>query len=287
MINYIIYKIGEFLALNLPLRIAYKVAVFLSDLHSLFAKQDRVNVTANLKAIFPNKDISEIKSIRRRMFRNFAKYLVDFFRSPLLNIENLHKTIKIKNLHYIEQELTKGKGIILLSAHLGNWELGAIAIALSGFKIGIVVLPHSHKMVDNFFNSRREEKGIKIIVLGKAVRGCLDLLRDNKLIALVGDRTFNDTGFLTDFFGLPTYLPKGPVVFSQQTKAPIIPAFVYRNSVGMLNLVFEKPIKHESCSNKRSDSEELLSKSKVIMEDYIKRYPDQWFMFRRFWAQGK
>ena len=80
MISYILYRIGEILSLSLPLRAAYAVAVFLSDLRYLFAAKDRKIVTENLRAIFPEKNDQEISNIRLRVFHNFAKYLVDLFR---------------------------------------------------------------------------------------------------------------------------------------------------------------------------------------------------------------
>lgn len=287
MINFIIYKIGEFIALHLPLRFAYGVARIVSDLHLLFFRKDRENVAANLRAIFPDKDLSQIRTIRQAMFRNFAKYLVDFFRSSLLNSKNLGEFASIKNSHYINQALAKGKGVILLSAHLGNWELGAIGLALSGYPVAAVFLPHRHKRVNDFFNSKRERKGVKVITLGRAVRNCLSSLRENMLVGLVGDRVFYAAGFLTDFFGLPTYLPKGAAAFSLQTGAPIVPIFVIRNSNDTYTLMLEKPIEHNATGNKETDFTQLLFKCKLVLEDYIKRFPEQWYMFRKFWLQNR
>jgi lauroyl/myristoyl acyltransferase len=147
MIFCLIYKIGAFIASHLPLKLAYKIAVFLSDLHYIFARKDRANVTANLVAIFPDKSLKEIKSIRLVLFRNFAKYLVDFFRFPLLNKENINKIIRVENLNFVDESLSKGNGVITLTAHIGNWELGGITMALLGYSIGVVALPHRHKRV--------------------------------------------------------------------------------------------------------------------------------------------
>ncbi|MFH1640874.1 MAG: hypothetical protein ABIA66_02795, partial [Candidatus Omnitrophota bacterium] len=91
MFNYIVYKIGSFIALALPLRIAYKLAIFISDLRYILARKDRQAVRDNLKVIFPEKSEKEIRKIRLRMSRNFAKYLVDFFRFSILDIEYIKK----------------------------------------------------------------------------------------------------------------------------------------------------------------------------------------------------
>ena len=287
MIYYLIYRMGQFLALSLPRKLAYKVAIFFSDLHYLFAKKDRVNVTANLKAIFPEKSMSEIKTIRMAMFRNFAKYLVDFFRFSLLNKDNIKDLVTIENLHYVDAALAKGKGAITLTAHLSNWELAGVAMPLSGYPLGAVVLSHRHKSVNDFFTHQRESKGVIVMPLGKAARQCLKLLHENKLVALVGDRVFDSSGVLADLFGLPTYLPTGPAVFHLKTGAPIVPGFMIRNPDDTFRLVFNKPLEYTPTGDKEKDIVQLTSKCKEIIEDYIRRYPEYWFMFRKFWVEEK
>ncbi|MGD9015513.1 MAG: lysophospholipid acyltransferase family protein [Candidatus Omnitrophota bacterium] len=285
MIYYLIYKIGVFVAIHLPRRWAYRVAIFVSDLHYLFAYKDRANVAANLKAIFPEKKYSEIKKIRLAMARNFAKYLTDFFRFSLLNNENIKRLAAVEGLHYFDEALAKGNGVIALTAHIGNWELAGVTVTLLGYPVWAVALPHRHKSVDNFFNQQRERNGMGVIPLGRAAYHCLKLLRENKIIALAGDRVFNTTGIRVDFFGLPTYLPQGPAAFSLKTGAPIIPGFMIRNPDDTFKLIFEKPIEFQPCGDKAKDKIELTSKCRSKIEDYIRRYPEQWFMFRKFWIE--
>ncbi len=272
--------------IHLPLKLAYNLAIFLSDVHYLFAAKDRANVTANLRAIFPHKGHAEIKTIRLTMFRNFAKYLADFFRFSLLNKECIKERIDIVNRDYVDKTLARGNGAIILTAHIGNWELGGVAMGLAGYPIGAVALPHRHKKVDIFFNSRRQKNRLLVIPLGRAARCCLNLLRENKILALVGDRTFNpSSGILTNFFSLPAYLPEGPAAFSLKTGASIIPGFVVRRPDNRLQLIFEKPIEFHPCGKKNDDLRQLTSKCGSIIENYIRRYPEQWFMFRKFWVE--
>lgn len=280
MVNYTLYRISQFVALSLPLRIAYKLAVFISDLHYIFADIDRRAVRENLKAIFPEKSDWQIRKIRLWMFRNFAKYLVDFFRSSKLDIDYIKRKVKIENIHYIDEALSMKKGVIVLTAHIGNWELGGIAMALLGYPFWIVALPHKHKKVDNFFNSQRESKGVKVIPLGRAVRTCLSILKENKVLALAGDRDFSEKGVVIDFFGKSTLFPEGPAAFSLKTGAAIVPGFTVRNKDDSFTLKFEKPL-----YNSDNDSIKLIEQYKVIIEDCIRKYPDQWCMFRRFWVE--
>jgi len=283
MVNYIIYRIGQFIALCLPLKVGYKVAVLVSDIHYVFADKDRRVVTENLKAIFPQKSDREIRKIRIRIFRNFAKYLVDFFRFSKLDMEYIKKNIKLEDISYLDEALSKEKGAIALTAHIGNWELGGAVISILGYPFWAVALPHQHKYVDNFFNFQRESKGVRVIPLGKAVRQCLNALKENAIVALVGDRDFNEKGVIVDFFGKPTFFPEGPAAFALKTGASIVPGFMLRNKDDTFTLRFEKSLEFSPADNKKNDLTELILQYKTIIEDYIRKYPDQWYMFRRFW----
>jgi len=283
--NYILYKIGLFIALHLPLKIAYKLAIFISDLHYILGREDRKAVRDNLKVIYPEKSEKELRKIRLRMSRNFAKYLVDFFCFSILDTEYIKKNIKVENIEYYDKAMAGGKGVIALSAHLGNWELGAVVIALLGYPLWVVALPHKHKRVDNFFNSQRKSKGVKVIPLGRAARSCLNVLKNNEIVALVGDRDFNEKGVVMDFFGKPTHLPQGPAAFALKTGARIVPCFMFRNEDDSFTLKMEKPVEFNPTGDKDKDLKALVEQYKVIIENYIRKYVDQWYMFRRFWIQ--
>lgn len=283
MFNYILYRIGQFIALHLPLKAAYKLAVFFSDLHYFFADKDRKNVTKNLKIIFPDKAERQIKAIRIRIFRNFAKYLVDFFRFSKIDKEYITKNIKIKNLRYFDEALQKKKGVIVLTAHIGNWELGGVVIAQLGYPFWVVALEHKDKKVDDFFNFQRESKGVKVIPLKRAVRTSLSILKENRLLALAGDRDFSGKGIIVDFFGKPAILPEGAAAFSLKTGAPIVPGFMLRNDDDSFTLKIERPLEFSPSGNKEKDLADIICWYKAIFEEYIRKYPEQWYIFRSFW----
>ena len=253
------------------------------DIHYFFAWADKKAVSGNLKVIFPEKSQKEINRIRITMFRNFAKYLVDFFRYSKLDPEYIKKNITVENKEYVDNAMLKGKGVITLTAHLGNWELGGVIISLLGYPFSAVALPHKDKFVDNFFNQQRASKGMKVIPLGKAVKQCLDTLKKNEILALVGDRDFSGKGMVLDFFGKPTFFPEGAAAFSLKTGASIVPGFMIRDKTDGFVLRFEKPLEFKATGNKAKDLEGLIVNYKHIFEDYIKKYPEQWYMFRRFW----
>lgn len=283
MLNYFLYRLGEEIALAFPLKLAYFIAVKISDFHYLFASSDKACVTENLKAIFPQKSEKEIKRIRLMMFRNFAKYLVDFFRFSKIDSAFIKKNVHIENRKYLDEAIEQKKGVILLTAHLGNWELGGTVIPEMGYRFSAVALKHKDKKVNLFFDQKRKSKGVNVIPFGKAVKQCLNVLNNNEVLALVGDRDFSERGTVVNFFGKPTMFPEGPAAFSIKTGASIVPSFFIRNRDNTFTLKFEKPIEVKRVSDNAEGRKEIIKDYKNIFEEYIRKYPDQWYMFRRFW----
>ncbi|MFA6357207.1 MAG: lysophospholipid acyltransferase family protein [Candidatus Omnitrophota bacterium] len=285
MLNYYLYRFGQFIAVSFPLKLVYGFAVFLADFYYFFAFRDRRFVKANLKVIFPDKTNRQLRKISHKVFQNFAKYLVDFFRFEKLNSEYINKKIKLENIHYFNDALAAGKGVVVLTAHLGNWELGGVVIAQLGYPFWAVALPHKNKKVNNFFDNQRNRKGVKVIAMGKAVRSCISEIKKNHMVALVGDRDFTEKGIVLDFFGMPTHFPEGPAALSLLTGASIVPGFMLRNPDDSFTLRIEKPIVFSPSQDKAKNLTDLIMIYKNIIEDYIRKYPEQWYVFRKFWVK--
>jgi len=281
--NYYFYRIGQSLALLLPLPLAYALADVVADIYCFFAAGDRRAVKDNLAVIFPHMAEKEMLQTQRNMTRNFAKYLVEFFRFSKIDLAYIKKNVTLKNLSYLQDALAKGKGAILLTAHMGNWELGAVALGLLKFPILAVALEHKDARVNHLFVTQRQEKGIVVVPLGKAALQCLKRIKQNMAIALVGDRDFTEKGIVLDFFGKPAIFPEGPAVFSLLTGAPVIPCFVLRNKGNSFTFTFESPLSFTPTGNKEKDKTGIITTYKKLFEDYIRAYPDQWLMFRKFW----
>src|SRR5512135_2224984 len=111
MFNYFLYRLGQSIALRLPLKLCYLIAILISDIRFVFARKDRHAVLENLKVIFPRKSAQEIRKIQVEMFRNFAKYLVDFFRFSALDKAYIEKHIRVENIRYLDDALSKQKGV--------------------------------------------------------------------------------------------------------------------------------------------------------------------------------
>lgn len=287
MISYLLYRLGQFIARTLPLRWAYSVAEKTALFNYYFSIRSRRIVANNLKTILEakgeNVDEDKIKRLSKEVYKNFGKYLVEFFRFYKVDKEFINKKVKIEGQKNIDQLLRRNKGLIALSAHLGNWELGAAVLSALGYSVNGVMLPHKSKAVNNLFDKQRTNKGIGVIPTGIAVKRCFQLLKDNKIIAFLGDKDFFGDGIWIKFLGKDALMPKGPAIFSLKTKAPIIPVFLIREDDNTFKFIFEDPIEPTQSRNQDNDVKILTRRISNVLERYIKEYPTQWLMFHKIW----
>jgi len=283
MCEFLIYRLGQFLALVLPLNTVYAVAAFLARMQYLLSRKDRLIVYGNLRAIFPDKNEEEIACLAKEVFINFAKYLADFFRFEKIDKKFLAENVKVTGMENLDEALKRGKGAIALSAHIGNYELGGAVISLLGYKFNAVALDHDNKLINDFFIGQRARTGVQVISLRSALRSCFEALGRGEVLALLGDRDFSNRGIVTDFFGKKTMIPKGPAAFSVKIGVPIVPGFLLRMPDDTFELRFDKPISYSTTGDREADEKKVTDLCIKVIEDYIRRYPSQWYMFRRFW----
>jgi KDO2-lipid IV(A) lauroyltransferase len=275
---------GYFFANALSLKLAYSLAKRISDIQYIFSKKDRDSVAQNL-SIITKKDIDECQKLARQVFRNFGLYLVDFFRMSNLSVEDIKKRVKVEGIENIDGVLKQNKGGIILTCHIGNWEMGGVVMAMLGYDISALVLNHKHKNINDFFIKQREEKGLKVIPIDYSMKRCVSALRKKGLLAIAGDRDFTNNGVVMDFFGMPASIPKGPAMFALKTNSPIIPGMLVRQGTFNYKLIFDSPIELKEIPGMDKDEiiKEADKKIVSIMEKNIRAYPDQWLIFRKFW----
>jgi len=286
MFKFLLYKFGQFCVHRLPLKLSYAITAFVSDMQCHFSPRDRRAVTNNLKVIFPSGSEEQITTLTLEVFRNFGRYLQEFFRmSKFLDREYIARNVKIENIEYLDGLLSEGKGGVLLTAHIGNWELGGVILSMLGYPIVAVALPHKERPVNDLFNHQRERWGVKIVQTNGAIRKCIEFLRENKIVALLADRDFGFSGEVMDFFGRKAMIPKGPAAFCQKTGAPIIPVFFTRTEDFTFRMVFEKPIYPPQSGDEHEVLLQLMKQYTTVIERKIREYPTQWLMFREFWVK--
>jgi len=283
--NYYLYRIGQFLARVLPYQVSHVLVMFLCDLHYFFSKNDRQAVENNLKIVYKTGHVPETKV--RAVFRNFGSYLLEFFTlTKYLQSDFIKAHVQIKNIEYLNKVLQKGKGGIIVSAHLGNWEMGGAVLPMLGFPLSVVALTHKDPRVNALFNAQREAFGGMVIQADVAVRRVVEHLHLNRLVAILADRDFGNRGLVMDFLGRRTMLPKGAAFFSLKTGAPIIPVFFILTGDDHFEINIYPPIEPPHLSDgKITDliATEYIQKYSTIIEAEIIKNPSQWLLFREFW----
>lgn len=284
MMLYIFYRIAVVIALTLPLKASYAIASGCADLFYYVSVKDRRAVISNLTVVIGGfADKKTMAMIARDVFRNFAKYLIDFFRFQKIDEKYIKANVKFVGLHNMEKARAMGKGIIALSAHVGNWELGGAALSLAGYPISGVVRAHKHKLVNDFFTRQRLRGNMRPIEMGASLKACYRALRNNEVLALLGDRDFTRNGLRVDFFGKKAMIPKGPALFSYRLGAPIVPVFMMREPDDTFTFFMEEPILCAPGSDEEDAVRELTGKCSRAIEECIKKYPAQWYAFREIW----
>lgn len=289
MIFYSLYRLGHAIALALPLRLAYAVACRMADIHFFLSPRERRAVRENLKVVLGAADRAvgtrELDRMAREVFRNFAKYLVDFFRFSTIDDDYLARRVTIQGIENVAKALARGKGGIALSVHLGNWELGGLVLARKGgHPLHAVVLTHRHRKINDFFTRQRLLGNVIPIEFGISLRRCYTVLKGNGLLALLGDRDFSKSGIPIDFFGKQAVIPKGPSVFGCRIGTAIIPTFMIREHNDTFRLVLEEPIYAAAdAPDEEAAVRSLMHQYLPVIERYIARYPTQWYVFRRMW----
>ncbi len=283
---YTLYVLGFSLAKVVPLRICYAVAEAIAWGYFICARRDRRELRANLKIIL-GEDADE-KLIKRHIFmifRHFAKYLVDFFRTDKFTEKYISKYIRIKGLENLDEGLSGGRGAIISSIHIGNWELGAAIVGALKYPISAIVLEHKDKRINDFFIRQRALNNVKSIPISAPIKECFKAFKRNEIVAIVGDKDYTSNGIHIDFFGRKALLPKGTAVFSLKTGAPIVFCAMTRNEDDTFTLSFERPIQYNPTGDHRKDIQALMKEYIKFFEEYIRKNVDQWYAFRKIWDQ--
>jgi len=231
----------------------------------------------NLRAALPEG--TGEKEIRRQtdaVLQNFSAYWVDLAYSRRLTDEFIQRNADVKGLEYLEQALSRKKGVILVSAHLGNWELGAMLMSRLGYPVHALALKHKDEGVNRIFSQRRRRHHLKIIYVGNILRGAFGVLRKNEILALNGDRLYSGEGIRVSFMGRDVDFPAGFSRISLHTGAATLPAFFTYEAGGRYRMEIEKPL---GATDEKAMTQEFAERAQAR----IRQYPAQWLLFEPFW----
>ncbi|MFH1406995.1 MAG: lysophospholipid acyltransferase family protein [Candidatus Omnitrophota bacterium] len=280
---YAILRMSLFFLRLLP----FKFACFLGRIFGkglYFAiERDRRRIFENLDYAFRGKfDYSEKRRIARTLFGNLGQNLAELVFLPYIK-KNIDKIVELEGKENIDAAFAKGKGVIALSAHFGNWELLAAYFAIKGYPISVVARQLRFWKFNNLLNDMRRSVGIDVLDRDQSLKKILSVLRKNQSVAILADQDVPSIeGVFVDFFGHPAYTPLGPAAIAQGTGAALLPIYIYRNG-NRHRIVVEKEIELARTGKKEDDLAENTQRWMKITESYIRRYPEQWVWMHRRW----
>ena len=263
----------------IPEKTADMIAKILSLLWYILDKKRRNIVKENIEIITGKKDWRLIKNT----FLNFGYVYKDILNIPNITANNWGTYIRGEGIDNLGKGLKRGKGLILVGAHLGAWEIAGPYLASRGYPLFVVAESKGPGMrFFNFYRKYREKFGPEVIRLEEKniAINILSLLKKNKVIPLIADRDISGTGRVFRFFGKNVKLPIGPAYISKKSGAPICIGFMVRKERGYYGYIFP-PIYPENES-----IEGLMQKIINVFEREITKYPDQWFVFERVWNEN-
>ncbi len=229
-----------------------------------------------------NVDEARAELILRKMYENLTMDVMEFLRFPVLTKEKVLSLVEISGKEIMDRALERGRGVVLLTAHFGNWEfLGAILGAL-GYPAYAIVRLQGNVYVDRMVNRYREMMGVRIIYKKEIMKDMITLLREGNMVVFLSDQHGGDTGIILPFLGIQTSCFKGPVAAALLTGSPVVPVFVVRNGF-KYKLYVEEPIEIEIFKNREKTYAVNVAKVNGIIEKYIRLQPDHWFWLHNRW----
>ncbi|MCG2789899.1 MAG: lysophospholipid acyltransferase family protein [Actinomycetia bacterium] len=284
MLIFLGYKFVEFLAFATPYPLTYLIASVSARI--LF------NLNINVGALKTNvanvlnldKNDKEVAAIVRKIYINWFMTVADFLKHTRVSKEKLKQRIEITGLENLDKALEKGKGVVIFTAHIGNFEWGACRVAAEGYSMWAAGLSRPYEPTNKFFESRRLAKGVRILYVNKSILNIFRILKNNEIIAIPTDWDSQGTAHIHDFFGKKAYIPSGPVEVAMKSGAPLIPAFIYRKNKYNHFMELEKPLKLETKGGKKELIDINTAKVVKVLQKNIKEHLDQWEMFHDIWA---
>ncbi len=273
-------KVFQLLGLKFSRRLAGLVALIFYYLVPI----RKSTVIKNLKIAFPDFSESRIKKISFNVYKSFSIFLVEILVLPGLKEEKIIKEVEFSDPELILEKFNEQKGLIILSAHFGNWEIIPPTIASKVGLTGLtIVKPLRNPYVDEWMNNLRTRFNNKVIPLGISLRQTYQALKQKKMIGIAADQRGPAEGVKVQFFNTEVPVFGGPAVLSLKTGAPILSLLAVRQKNFSYKIVVQEIDRDNLPENYDDQVVELTQRHTMYLESMIKKYPEQWFWMHKKW----
>ena len=241
-------------------------------------------VLEHLTRIFgEERSPEELARVARESYENFGRMLFEYARFPRLDDRAVRALVKVTGGEHLDAALRGGRGGILVAGHFGNWELAA-TLAGMGYPVTFLVGEQHNILVDGLMNRLRTGLGVEIVPLTGSLLGVFRALRQNRIVAMLSDQDAGKSGVFVDFLGLPASTPYGPGRLAAKTGVPLLPGMAVRRGRARHELVICPAVAPPPSG--ADDDEAVRHYTRgytAAFEDFIKRYPEQYFWMHRRW----
>jgi len=285
--GYLLFRASTSLARRLPLASLTFVGEKLGFLSFCLSGRWRRVSLGNLNlALGGEKGEAEILRIRRELFKNIGRDLIEACRLNDFDDGHFKKLARFDGKEHLDDALKEGKGVIALSGHLGNFPLMVARLATEGYPVSLVAKDPENPKIAKAITSARDALGMESIPAEPrlaCVSRCFKALKENRVLVLQIDQNAPVTEAWVEFFGclVPTY--KGPALFSIRTGAPILPMFISRDSNLLHRITIQPPFRLSVTGRMDQDVLSNTARLTKIIEGSIREHPEQWLWnYRRF-----
>ena len=282
------FPFSLFLARRLPRRFLRALLKQTASRFMQFRPKYRKALQANL-AIILGRDPSS-REVRRAakdlLDAHFTAWL-DFLHFATRPPEEAARLVEsVVGYSQIVEARARGNGVLLLTAHLGNWEVGGLMLAEMREPVHVVLVPDMFPAVERSRRELHERAGVREIRVDRSFAPTLAVLRalkENAIVAMQGDRDFSNTGIAVPFFGRSAYFPRGPFLVAMATSATVLPAFIVRVADGRYRAIVEAPLEVDRGRDREAALATNVGRYVAILERYVAEHPEQWYCFYPFW----
>jgi KDO2-lipid IV(A) lauroyltransferase len=284
------WRVGAALAQRVPAWISYPAAVFGGELAYVFWWSRRRVAKENFAIVLARPaDHPDVARVARRSFRNFAKYVVEIMRFPRLRVEDLHRVVTVDpgSWAHLRTAREHGRGLIFVSMHFGNFEIGGARIA-GEMPLNVIADELENQRLMDVLVSNRAHKNVRLLAPEGAVRQVLQALRRNEMVGLMmdlGPRARELDHVQATFFGERAAFPTIAANLARVSGAPIVVAAVKRQRDNTFRGVALPPIFVERTKQAAQDIECATQAIVHGLEQLVRGDPDQWYIFRPMWSR--
>ena len=260
-----------------------RYGALLGKLAYQFAKKDRSIAEYQIDFCFPELSSFKKQQIVRESFENLGKTLME-----ALNIQKIRKNrdfwIRLHNEDVVNQVIEKGKGVIFIFGHFGNWELLGLVYEMLGIKGIGIESPIGDVKLDGILSASRKSENIQLIPRGNtsSAKNILKCFRNNQAFLFAFDQDIKVQSVFVDFFGKKASTAKGAAFFAQKFNVPVVSVFGARNKEGVHDYYFEL-LSESPYQNSKFEINKLTQIYTLAVEKHIRRFPNQWVWFHRRW----